>query len=128
LVEQGDLGSPKIRALLAQYVQPLLAWNVDFIVLGCTHYPFLAPLIQEIAGPSVMVIDSGAAIARELKSRLERTELLANQAANIGGIGNVQFWSSDTTGKAKQVISHLWKNDVGETDVDVALLPEHVLA
>ncbi|WP_394754611.1 glutamate racemase [Crenothrix sp.] len=122
LVEQVELGyldSHKIRALLSQYIQPLVAKNVDFIVLGCTHYPFLAPIIQEIAGASVTVIDSGAAIARELKSRLEKASTISNRQ----DFGCVQFWSSDKDGKATRIISQLWA-----TDVEVAYLPEYVLA
>jgi glutamate racemase len=118
-IELGDLNSNKIRALIVQYVQPLVAQNVDFIVLGCTHYPFLTPLIQEIVGPSIAVIDSGSAIARELRARLERMETLANPNHQ----GSVKFWSSDKTGKARPVISQLWGSDV-----DVATLPERVLA
>ena len=118
-VEQGYLNGDKVRALLSQYIQPLIAQNVDFIVLGCTHYPFLAPIIQEIAGPSVTVIDSGAAIARELKSRLEKATVLASRQAQ----GSVQFWSSDEAGTAKRVISQLW-----QADIDVINLPERALA
>jgi glutamate racemase len=118
-VERGDLCSDKTRALIAQYVQPLLEQNVDTIVLGCTHYPFLAPLIQEIAGSSVTVIDSGSAIARELKSRLGKHTLLSNRPHH----GSVQFWSSDVTGTAKHIISKLW-----EAEIDVINLPERVPA
>ncbi|MEQ1546450.1 glutamate racemase [Methyloglobulus sp.] len=107
-VELGDLNGDKTRALVAQYVLPLITQNVDFIVLGCTHYPFLASLIQELVGSSITVIDSGSAIARELKSRLEKAEILADRNYS----GSVQFWSSDETGKAKQVISQLWGDDV----------------
>jgi glutamate racemase len=113
-VELGDLNSDKTRALVAQYVLPLITQNVDFIVLGCTHYPFLASLIQELVGSSITVIDSGSAIARELKSRLEKAEILADRNYS----GSVQFWSSDETGKAKQVISQLWGDDV-----DLSSLP-----
>lgn len=94
-VEKGNLNGEEIRALVAQYVQPLVAQNVDMIVLGCTHYPFLASVIQEVAGPSVSVIDSGAAIARELKNRLEKAEILAKRNSQ----GAVQFWSSDNSDK-----------------------------
>jgi glutamate racemase len=118
-VELGDLNGGKTRALIAEYVQPLMAQNVDIIVLGCTHYPFLASLIQEIAGSSVTVIDSGFAIARELKSRLEKAEILSDRHSP----GSVQFWSSDGTGKAKRVISQLWGSDV-----EVGNMPERVLA
>lgn len=118
-IELGDLCGDKTRALISQYVQPLVAQNVDIIVLGCTHYPFLAPLIQEIVGPLVAVIDSGSAIARELKARLEKAEIQSNGDHP----GLVQFWSSDETGKAKRVISQLWG-----ADVDLANLPNPVPA
>jgi glutamate racemase len=118
-VERGNLNGDKIRTLIAQYIQPLLAQNVDVIVLGCTHYPFLAPIIQELAGSSVTVIDSGSAIARELKSRLEKTTLLANRPYP----GAVQFWSSDEAGTAKRVISQLW-----DAEIDVSNLPERISA
>ena len=104
LVERGDLGSDAIRALIAQYVLPLVEQNVDYIVLGCTHYPFLAPIIQDIAGPSIKVIDSGAAIARELKARLENAGILSGRSEQ----GLEHFWSSDGSGRARQVISQLW--------------------
>lgn len=118
-VERGELGSVKTRNLIVQYVQPLVVQKVDIIVLGCTHYPFLAPLIQEIVGPSIAVIDSGAAIARELRSRLEKAGTLAEPHHP----GTVQFWSSDKTGKARPVISQLWG-----WDVHVDILPEQVTA
>lgn len=117
-VERGELSTDKTRALVSQYVLPLVEQNADFIVLGCTHYPFLAALIQEIAGPAVSVIDSGMAIARELRSRLEKAEILTHRAHS----GSVQFWSSDCSGQASIIISHLW----GE-DIEVTILPEPAL-
>lgn len=115
LVEHGDLQSDKVRELLNQYVNPLIAQDADMIVLGCTHYPFLAPLIQEIAGMSAVVIDSGAAIARTLKMRLESEDLLDGSSQK----GTTSFWSSAANGKSEKVISQLW----GE-DVNVHPLPE----
>jgi glutamate racemase len=117
-VESGDLYSDKTRELVSRYVLPLVAQGVDIIVLGCTHYPFLAPLIEEIAGPGVTVIDSGAAVARQLKARLEKADILSNSV-----VGSVQFWSSDYSGTAQGVISQLW-----QTQVQVSLLPESILA
>jgi glutamate racemase len=118
-VEQGNLTGNAIRTLVAQYVQPLIAQNVDMIVLGCTHYPFLAPIIQEVVGSTVAVIDSGSAIARELKSRLAKTALSASRTSP----GEVRFWSSDTSGKAVQIISQLWG-----IPVEVEILPERVFS
>jgi len=56
-VEAGRLDTPDTEAMLRQYLAPMLAAGVDTIVLACTHYPFLAPAIQRVAGPGVRVID-----------------------------------------------------------------------
>ncbi len=113
-VEAGDLSGIKTRLLLERYVLPLLEQKADTLVLGCTHYPFLAPLIQEIAGSGVAVIDSAAAVARQLYRRLEVGHLLADQA----GVGTECFWTSGTQDKAKRLVSRLW-----QADVEVCVLP-----
>ncbi len=107
-VEAGDLSGDKTRLLLEQYVLPLLERDADTIVLGCTHYPFLAPLIQEIAGSRVAVIDSAAAVARQLRRRLEVNNLLADAAR----AGTECFWTSGALDKAKPLVSQLWQADV----------------
>jgi glutamate racemase len=76
-VERGDLDSQATRALIEQYVRPLVDKGADTIVLGCTHYAFLERVIQEVAGPSVAVIDPAPAVARELRRRLSAASLLA---------------------------------------------------
>ena len=65
LVEAGELDSPRTRGAVTQYLTPLLAAEIDQLVLGCTHYPFLRPLIEEIAGAGVAVIDPAPAVARQ---------------------------------------------------------------
>lgn len=107
-VEAGDLSGGKTRLLLEGYVRPLLEQGADTIVLGCTHYPFLAPLIQDIAGPGVVVIDSAAAVARQLRRRLEVVDLLANAER----VGTECFWTSGMMDKAKPLVAQLWKPDV----------------
>ncbi|HEY8034131.1 MAG TPA: glutamate racemase [Methylobacter sp.] len=107
-VEAGDLSGNKTRLLLEKYVLPLLERGADTIVLGCTHYPFLAPLIQEIAGSGVAVIDSAAAVARQLRRRLEVVDLLADAER----VGTECFWTSGVLDKAKPLVSQLWKPDV----------------
>ena len=107
-VEAGDLSGGKTRALIEQYLVPLLAQQADTIVLGCTHYPFLAPLIQEIAGPTVAIIDPAAAVARELRRRLSMSNLLSAENHN----GTEQFWSSAAPDFAQPVIAQLWGMDI----------------
>lgn len=65
LVEAGELGTERTRQAVAGYLAPLLAQHIDHLVLGCTHYPFLRPLIAEIAGPEVTVVDPAPAVARQ---------------------------------------------------------------
>lgn len=89
-IEQGDLYSDQTRALVAAAVEPLLRQGADTLVLGCTHYPFLAPLIREVAGPEVVLVDTGQAIALELQRRLKGVSLLGD----TDRLGTISFWSS----------------------------------
>lgn len=107
-IERGDLTGAETEVLLSRYVQPLLAAHADTIVLGCTHYPFVRPLIEKLVGPDVALVDTGAAVARHLKHRLEALKLCAPQAAE----GSVEFWSNSLDAKASQVIGQLWGESV----------------
>ena len=69
-VEKGNLTSDITRDLVERYTAPLLAQGADTLILGCTHYPFLAPLISEIVGTDIALIDTGEAVARHLHQRL----------------------------------------------------------
>jgi glutamate racemase len=114
-VETGELHGEKTRALTLKYVMPLLERGADTIILGCTHYAFLAPLIREIAGPGISIIDPGAAIAHELRRRLEGDNLLSPDPHS----GREEFWTSGAPEDVKPIISQLWKKDV-----KVKLLPK----
>ncbi|PIV07296.1 MAG: glutamate racemase [Syntrophobacterales bacterium CG_4_8_14_3_um_filter_58_8] len=114
-VEAGELDGEKARALTAKYLLPLLERGADTIILGCTHYPFLAPLIREIAGPKVSIVDPNAAIAHELRRRLENNDLLSPDPRP----GTERFWTSGAPDAVKPVISKLWN-----ADVDVRRLPK----
>lgn len=111
LVEKGALGTSETRALLATYISPLLLQGVDTLVLGCTHYPFLSPLINEIAGPQVRVIDPAPAVALQLQRRLATDGLLQTQNSEVGGEsaqGQTMFWTSGSPAQASAVMSALW--------------------
>ena len=75
-IEIGDFNSEVTRQILETAIQPMLSEGVDTIVLGCTHYPFVIPLIKEIAGLDVVVIDPSPAIARQTQRILEEKLLL----------------------------------------------------
>ncbi|MGV3580816.1 MAG: glutamate racemase [Methylophilus sp.] len=103
-IERGELNSTETRALLTQYCEPLLRAGADTIVLGCTHYPFVKELIQEIVGKDISLIDTGAAVAKHLRRRLEESHLLSssNMAADI------TIWTNSKDSNAEQVIEALW--------------------
>ena len=89
-IEDGDFSGPATRRLIDSYVRPLIEKGADTIVLGCTHYPFITAAIAETAGPGIAIIDPAAAVARELRRRLERGGSLRQDTAP----GTTRFWSS----------------------------------
>ncbi|VVE23525.1 glutamate racemase [Pandoraea capi] len=84
-IEGGDVDSPEVIALLDKYIAPMLAQGADTLVLGCTHYPFLIPAIERHFGTALTLVDTGAAIARQLQRRLEVDDLAAPPASGDGG-------------------------------------------
>ncbi|MCC6499051.1 MAG: glutamate racemase [Anaerolineales bacterium] len=70
-IEQGNLSGVETRRILQDALAPMLEKNIDMVVLGCTHYPFVIPLIREIVGENVRVIDPAPAVARQVERRLE---------------------------------------------------------
>lgn len=76
LIENGKLYSKEMTKLLTSYLQPMINENIDYLVLGCTHYPYLIPQIKEILPKNIKIIDSGEAVARQTKYILEEKGLL----------------------------------------------------
>lgn len=65
LIENGEINSVKMTSLLQSYLQPMIDVNIDYLVLGCSHYPYLIPQIKKILPESIHIIDSGEAVARQ---------------------------------------------------------------
>lgn len=103
-IEAGELDGPHTRALLRGWVAPLLAEGCDTLILGCTHYPFIKPLLRELVPESVRLVDTGAAVARRLEQVLGERGLLAA----AGGESAVRFWSSGQVQQLEQVLPTLW--------------------
>ena len=76
LIESDEMQSDKMQQLLLKYLTPMLNKNMDHLVLGCSHYPFLIPQIAKITGSKVKIIDSGEAVARQTKVVLEKKDLV----------------------------------------------------
>lgn len=77
LAEEGLVHHAATRMLAEEYLAPLLADGIDTLVLGCTHYPLLAPLLQDICGPTVTVINSATVVAQELQQMLAHHDIQA---------------------------------------------------
>lgn len=127
-VEAGDLAGEGTRALLRTYLDPMLARGADTLVLGCTHYPLLAPVIQELAGPDVIIVDSGAAVAHQVRRRLSAAELLAPADRT----GCERFWTSAHPARMQALMARLWagevESDAGDepsSPAGLALEPNH---
>jgi glutamate racemase len=93
-IEKGDLAEPETRQILEKAILPMLAKGVDTVVMGCTHYPFVIPLIEEIGGGQLRVIDPAPAVARQAKRVLEARGIQRQTQEKAG----VSYY---TTGPAK---------------------------
>jgi glutamate racemase len=89
-IEAGELASLETERILWRALEPMLAAGVDTIILGCTHYPFVLPLIQQLVGPGVSVIDPAPAVARQVKRVLQGRSLLAQTA----GAGTLRVYTT----------------------------------
>lgn len=103
-IERGELDTENTKQLLQQYCAPLLAEGADTIVLGCTHYPFVRESIEQIVGKSVSIIDTGAAVAKQLQHKLSEQSSLnpSTEPATI------QFVTNSPHIQANKVIETLW--------------------
>jgi glutamate racemase len=110
-VEAGDVSSEATRALVARDVQPLLGRGIDTLVLGCTHYPLLKPLLQRVLGADVTLIDSAQETAAELARVLRDTELAAN------GRPAHRFVVSDDPARFRQVGARFIGERLGAAEV-----------
>jgi glutamate racemase len=89
-IEQGNLSGPETRQILEDALNPMLEKNIDTVVLGCTHYPFVIPLIQQIVGENVRVIDPAPSVAKQVRRVLEAKGLKKESATP----GDVKFYTS----------------------------------
>jgi len=94
LVERGELDGPPVEEAVRLALQPLLKEGVDVIVLGCTHFPALRPVIERVARNAVQVIDSGMAIARRTHAVLDAEALIRHVQAGNTANGELQLWCS----------------------------------
>ena len=101
-IEKGDLDGAETRRILESALHPMLEKNIDTVVLACTHFPFVIPLIQRICGESVRVIDPAPAVARQAQRLLE-----AEGSMNDGGEGTVRFYTSGEEAAVESLLPKL---------------------
>lgn len=110
-IEMGNLDGDETQRILEDALHPMLDKNIDTVVLGCTHYPFVIPLIEKIVGEKVRVIDPAPAVARQVKRLLE-----AGGMRSRGG-GRIRFITSGEAGSVQEVLSTLLGFDSGVESV-----------
>lgn len=100
LIEEGRTLSEDMRSLLQIYLRPMLEANIDYLVLGCTHYPYLMPLLLEILPEHVKIIDSGQAVARQTKAVLVQNQLLNEYTSTVKN----EFYTNGTVAILKAIL------------------------
>lgn len=106
-IEAGNLDGEQTRSILERALLPMKAAGVDTIVMGCTHYPFVIPTIQQIVGPEIHVIDPAPAIARQTRRMLEAHNLLAEGEHDAP----VRFITSGDAAEFRRVLHQLLNLD-----------------
>ena len=100
LIEKGQLHSEAMKSLLKVYLQPMLKANIDHLVLGCTHYPYLMPLLIDMLPKHVKIIDSGHAVAKQTKTILEYNGLINESSHKM----KADFFSNGDTGVIQSLL------------------------
>lgn len=101
-VEAGDLDGPETERLVRAYTERILSLGADTVVLGCTHYPFLRPVIQRVVGPAVSVLDSGAAVARQTR------RVLDGSVGPSAAAGSPRALTSGDLAEFSRLLAQLW--------------------
>ena len=117
-IEEGRVEGERARDILSNALNPMIAQDLDTVVLGCTHYPFVIPLIQDIVGPDVQVIDPAPAIARQTANLLHQHGLVAKLAESAepryftsGQTDLISDFIQSTIGDKASVSQVRWTDD-----------------
>ena len=102
LIEEGKTESDEMKSLLKIYLEPMIDANIDYLVLGCTHYPYLMPLLLVMLPEHIKIIDSGQAVARQTKAVLEQNSILNTATSN----GKNKFYTNGNVQILKDILSH----------------------
>ena len=98
-IEKGQKDSPFLKEMLTELLDPMIEAGIDHLVLGCSHYPYLIPILKKILPPHVQIIDSGMAVAKQTKVVLQSLDLLTAQQLHIP-----EFFTNGDPNVLKQII------------------------
>lgn len=115
LVEEGWTDDAIAEAVARRYLEPLLSAGVGTLVLGCTHYPLLAPVLARVAGPGVALVDSASAVA----ARVARDLAAADLEAPAGSRGELHAYVTDTAEQFRRLAERILGEDLSLELVDV---------
>ncbi len=104
LIEHGNLHSEDMKILLKSYVQPMINANIDCLVLGCTHYAYLIPILETLLPKHVRIIDSGEAVAKQTKAVLKQGDLLSTETEKTIS----QFFTNGNLDIIKSLVGHAY--------------------
>lgn len=101
LIENGNINSKEINELLITYLKPMIEANIDYLVLGCSHYPYLIPQIKKILPENIKIIDSGEAVARQTKHILQEKNNLKQDNKS----GNSIFYTNSNPAVLQSILN-----------------------
>ena len=104
LIEGGELYSAKMTELLHKYLEPMINENIDYLVLGCSHYPYLIPQLKELLPKHIRIIDSGEAVARQTQKIVEEKVGLHSE-----GKSDVVFYSNSDPRVLKEILNNKYE-------------------
>lgn len=119
LVEEQWLSHPATQLIVQEYLRPIREHHVDTVLLGCTHYPLLGPLIQKEVGEEVALVDSASTCAHQVEQLLHQQQLFASHLQ-----GEHQYYVSDDPEKFRALAEHLFGHNLRNVEL---LSPEHNL-
>jgi glutamate racemase len=106
-IEKGNLDGDETEGILQRALAPMVAQGIDTVVLGCTHYPFVIPLIQEIVGPQVRVIDPAPAVARQVGRLLEAGSLFRSPGGQEDHSRKIRFLTTGDLAAMESLLPRL---------------------
>jgi len=112
LVEEGYANNPATEMIIRDYIDPLVAEGIEFLVLGCTHYPLIAPVLKKIY-PELSLIDSAEETALDIAQTLAQSNLLNPQTTT----GKISLYVSDMTESVKSLKNVFFSNAIEKFEV-----------